>query len=189
MTEPTAGGAPGSTIQCPWCSAVVPVDSQRCPSCGAAIHEAADGDAAIPGVTQVDPSLALRREPPRASRIVGWISGEVDVDPAPLTPPTPLGPAGTGAGSAAVANLDPAGPDSFAPPSADVRREMARLELEAIRAQLEARAPEAEPPADGSPSEAMPAAAAGPDANETPTSSADPAAADRPEPDGDAAPA
>lgn len=166
MTEPTAGGSPGSTVPCPWCSAAISPDVERCPSCGAAVRDSASGGPEIPGVTQVDPAMALKREPPRASRIVNWISGEVDAPP-PSVIPNPLASSSV-PGPAAASALGPAGPESFAPPSADVRREMARLELEAIRAELESRGPEAAPPS---------------------SATSDGPASDAAEPGGDAAPA
>ena len=57
--------------------------------------------------------------------------------------------------------LDGAGPHSVAPPSDAVRREMARLELEAIKAELEARAGEVVP--DVSPPDDVPTGEAAPD--------------------------
>jgi hypothetical protein len=45
---------------CPWCSAKVAVDATHCPACGAELAQRdAIGDLVIPGVTAVDPALAL----------------------------------------------------------------------------------------------------------------------------------
>jgi predicted amidophosphoribosyltransferase len=48
----------GETTTCSWCSAVIPVEAATCPSCGAALRDAADGDVA--GVTQVDIAATYR---------------------------------------------------------------------------------------------------------------------------------
>lgn len=129
--------APDPEARCPWCSSVVPAAAERCPACGAALREgaAATGDD-IPGVTQVDPVLRLRRRLARPNRLVGWLA-DVDVDP---SPPIDLSTRGTQPGGAA---LEGAGAASVAPPSDAVRREMQRLELEALKAELEERAAEA----------------------------------------------
>lgn len=134
MTDP-AGGDPGSEPRCPWCSSVVPSAATTCPSCGAALKEpAADEEPAIPGVTSVDPATPARRPIARPNRLVRLIAGDLDE---PL-PPAPIGIPGPTAVPASDV-FDGAGPASVAPPSAEVRREMARIELEAIKAELEAR--------------------------------------------------
>ena len=134
MTEPAAGGDPGSETRCPWCSTAVSRDARTCPACGAALHGADEAAAEIPGVTQVDPIVAVRRALPKPNRLVGWLAGDLDPLP-PANPfPDPGGPRGGAAGAEA------AGTPAVAPPSAAVRREMARLELEAIKAELEAQA-------------------------------------------------
>jgi hypothetical protein len=143
VTDP-AGGDPGSEPRCPWCSNVVPSEATTCPSCGAALKEpAADDEPAIPGVTSIDPTTPTRRAIARPNRLVRLIAGDLDEPPPP--PPVRL-PGGTAAPGNDL--LDGAGPASVAPPSAEVRREMARLELEAIKAELEARAAAAEVPAE-----------------------------------------
>lgn len=95
---------------CPWCSAALPADSiATCPSCAATLISTAE--AQVPGVTAVDVQhLALRRSvSPTKNRLLAWISGDSTVQPRQ--------PAAT--------------PDAFVPPSAEVVREMLRLELDA----------------------------------------------------------
>jgi hypothetical protein len=138
VTEPAAG-APGSddpadpANRCPWCSTPLAAGAARCPSCGAAVGGTGAGGsepAEIPGVTQVDPVLGLRRPPARPNRLVGWLA---DIDTEPLTTDIRTSDAAVRGGAQ---GLESAGPESVAPPSAEVRREMARLELEALRAEL-----------------------------------------------------
>ncbi|HEX5451420.1 MAG TPA: zinc ribbon domain-containing protein [Candidatus Limnocylindrales bacterium] len=164
MTEPISGGDPGSTSAgaCPWCSTPVAPDAETCPSCGAAMRERSEGPA-IPGLTQVDASLALRREAPKPNRLVGWLAGDVDTGPAPSP---------TVASASLESALGPAGAASVAPPSEAVRREMARLELEAIKAELELRGRQAAPPDDGPTA----TAAAAPPASPTEPVAAEPVA-------------
>ena len=172
MTDPTTGGGPDPEAQeprCPWCSTALPAGSETCPNCGAAVTPAAHAadDAAIPGVTSVDPITAARKPINRPNRIVSWLAGDLD----PLPDPDPLLALGMAPSAASTPALGGAGPDSYAPPSAEVRREMARLELEAIKAELEASAPEAEPP--GTTPEPPPAAAADPTGDGSATGSSD----------------
>lgn len=103
----------GETTTCPWCSATVPVEAATCPSCGAQLRESAEGD--VVGVTQIDPSVVTRRKgaKPRG-RLTSWLTGD-----------TPTA-AETGG--------------KIEAPSEAVRREMLRLELAAIDAELEAKA-------------------------------------------------
>ena len=116
--------------RCTWCSAVLPSDHETtCPSCGAALVD--QGDGSVPGVTAIDADAILRgargaaRSRPRGGRLLSWISGEYAEDDG---------------GAAAT-------PGSLAPPPADVRREMLRLELEAqvanAQAEVEAMAADA----------------------------------------------
>ena len=117
--EPITQAAP-TEARSTWCSAVLPDPAAAtCPSCGATLI--GDGEAAgVPGLTAIDADAILRnargtgRTKPR-SGILGWISGEYPVD------------------ESAVAT-----PESLAPPTADVRREMLRLELEAQVANAQA---------------------------------------------------
>jgi hypothetical protein len=117
LDEATTGSAP--TPRCNWCSAPLPSDHEvTCPSCGATLL--GDGvDTALPGLTAIDAEAILRnargaKAKPR-SRLLGWISGDYEDE----------------AGSAAA-------PGSLAPPPAEVRREMLRLELEAQVANAQA---------------------------------------------------
>jgi hypothetical protein len=89
-----------------------------CPSCGATLL--GDGDTSVPGLTAIDAEAILRsaraaKAKPR-SRLLGWISGDYDDEAGETT----------------------AAPGSLAPPPADVRREMLRLELEAQVANAQA---------------------------------------------------
>ncbi|MEO5939655.1 MAG: hypothetical protein ABIZ72_02025, partial [Candidatus Limnocylindrales bacterium] len=106
--------------RCNWCSAPLPSDHETvCPSCGATLL--GDGDTtSVPGLTAIDAEAILRnaraaKAKPR-SRLLGWISGEYDDE----------------------ASATSAAPGSLAPPPADVRREMLRLELEAQVANAQA---------------------------------------------------
>ncbi len=117
LDDVTIGGS-ATAPRCNWCSAVLPSDHETlCPSCGATLI--GDGDPSVPGLTAIDAEAILRsaraaKSKPR-SRLLGWISGEIDDD---------------GAVTAA--------PGSLAPPSGDVRREILRLELEAQVANAQA---------------------------------------------------
>ncbi len=105
--------------RCPWCSAELPdPGAATCPSCDASLTS--DGEPQVPGVTAVDiEKIALRRsEPQKKSRLMSWISGDVD-DRAPEPS---------------------AAPGSLAPPPLEVRREMLRLEMDARIADLTAEA-------------------------------------------------
>ncbi len=103
--------------RCPWCSAPLPASTlATCPSCGATLH--GDGEAQLPGVTTLDTDAILRAKSavsrPR-NRFLSFITGEVD--------------------DGGTMRADP---DSIAPPSDAVLREMRRLELAAEVANLEA---------------------------------------------------
>jgi hypothetical protein len=90
---------------------VLPADTgDTCPSCHATL--ASTGEPNIPGVTALDvEKIALRRSgPPKRSRLMSWISGEVD----------------DGGARGQIAT-----PGSLSPPPLEVRQEMIRLELEA----------------------------------------------------------
>lgn len=113
--ESLTGGVDAGGPRCPWCSApIVDPMAVRCPSCGAMVRE--DPEAEAPGLTSVDPEAVLRsRAPqPRTRGILGWLSGEV-VDEGPATDH-----------------------DTIAPPPADVLREMRRLEVDALLAEIAA---------------------------------------------------
>ncbi|HEY4227681.1 MAG TPA: hypothetical protein VGM49_05030 [Candidatus Limnocylindrales bacterium] len=105
-------GNTAETVTCPWCSATVPGTAVTCPSCGASLRDSADGDVA--GVTQIDPMAMarVRRIKPRG-RITSWLTGDGTVDEE------------TGG--------------TVEPPSDEVRREMLRLEVAALDAEIEAK--------------------------------------------------
>ena len=116
--EQLSGGGVSSEAGpvCPWCSAALPSDhEERCPSCGAALHEAASSD--VPGVTQVDHEALLKGRPvtQKSRGLIGWLSGEYEAE----TEHTP--------------------PGTLEPPDDAVRREMLRLELAALEAEVLAR--------------------------------------------------
>jgi hypothetical protein len=112
LDDATTGGSIPTPL-CNWCSAPLPSDHEvTCPSCGATLL--GDGDTAVPGLTAIDAEAILRnaraaKAKPR-SRLLGWISGDYD----------------EGSTTTAAAS-----PGSLAPPPAEVRREMLRLEIEA----------------------------------------------------------
>jgi hypothetical protein len=103
-----------------WCSAVLPsAHETTCPSCGATL--VGEGESAVPGLTAIDADAILRnarsagKSKPRG-RLLSWISGEYEPEDAASAP----------------------APGSLAPPPAEVRREMLRLELEAQVANAQA---------------------------------------------------
>src|SRR5689334_3048728 len=119
MLDDALTGASTPLPRCMWCSAELPSDHETtCPTCGATLI--GEGDNQVPGVTAIDAEAIIRAgrdaKPRQRSRLMSWISGEYPEDEAP------------------------APPGSLAPPSADVRREMLRLELEAQVANLQAEA-------------------------------------------------
>jgi ribosomal protein L40E len=113
--SPTRKKSSGETETCPWCSATVPIEAATCPSCGASLREAAEGE--VLGVTQIDPSATSRLKRVKPRRFTAWLTGEAPVE-------------------------DEAG-GKIEPLSEEVRREMLRLELAAIDAELEAKATQA----------------------------------------------
>jgi hypothetical protein len=104
-----------TTSTCPWCSATVPARAATCPSCGASLREAAEGD--ILGVTQVDPAAISRAARIKPGRLATWLGADKPDD-------------------------DDLG-GHVEPPSREVREEMLRIELAAIDAELEAKATQA----------------------------------------------
>ncbi len=102
---------------CPWCSAALTEGATECPSCGANLVP--DGDPNVPGVTAVDAASIIRSKasPEPRNRLLSWISGEYPND-------VP----------------SKAESQAIAPPDAEVRREILRLELEAEVANLQAEA-------------------------------------------------
>jgi hypothetical protein len=110
--------ASGETTSCPWCSAVVPIEAVTCPSCGAALRETLASD--VPGVNMVDPRqiLAQRKlRKPGLRALIGAADDETE-------------------GSPTTAKVEP--------PSDEVRKEMLRLKLAALDAEIEAKRAEAE---------------------------------------------
>ena len=97
---------------CPWCSSAVPVEATTCPSCGASLRDAVEGDVA--GVTQIDLAAVAGIKRIKTRRITSWLTGDGDAE-------------------------DETG-GKVEPPSEEVRREMLRLKLAAIDAELEAKA-------------------------------------------------
>ncbi len=109
----SAAQGTGETTTCPWCSAIVPVEAATCPSCGASLRDAAEGD--ILGVTQVDPAAVIRTKHIRSRNIAAFL--------------------GVGDGPD-----DEESTGKVEPPSDAVKREMLKLELAAIDAEIEAKA-------------------------------------------------
>lgn len=105
--------------RCPWCSAPLSsATSETCPECGATLLGPSADQQQLPGVTTLDTDAILRARSavsrPR-SRLLSFITGDVEESTAT-------------SGS----------PDSIAPPSEDVRREMLKMALAAEVADLEA---------------------------------------------------
>lgn len=118
MVDDTRAAAGSTESVCPWCSALYTGEPDTCPSCGAALAVDPATDPALPGLTAIDTAAIVRAKSPVVrprSRLLSWISGEYPDDS--LTA-TEIG--------------------ALAPPDADVRREMLRLELEAEVANLQA---------------------------------------------------
>ena len=118
-TEAATAAAPATaaTETCPWCSAKVATGIATCPSCGASLHDAVDGD--ILGVTQIDPAAVSRASRVKPGRLATWLGAEPSDDSSSLG-----------------GNVEP--------PSKEVREEMLRLELAAIDAEIEAKKQAAE---------------------------------------------
>jgi hypothetical protein len=119
MLDDATTGASTPLPRCMWCSAELPSTSEvTCPTCGATLI--GEGDNQVPGVTAIDAEAIIRAgrdaKPRQRSRLMSWLSGEYPEEDRP------------------------APPGSLDPPTADVRREMLRLELEAQVANLQAEA-------------------------------------------------
>lgn len=108
--------ASGEMTTCEWCSAAVPVEATTCPSCGASLKEAAEGD--VLGVTQVDHGAISRANRSSPGRLATWLGAEKPVD-------SDLG-------------------GRLEPPSDEVRAEMLRIRVEAMNAELELERAQAE---------------------------------------------
>jgi hypothetical protein len=102
----------GETSTCPWCSATVPSDAAKCPSCGASLRDAADGE--ILGVTQIDVAATTKMARMKPGRLAGWLGADTTTEKPELS-------------------------GRIEPPSEEVRREMLKLELAAIDAEIEAK--------------------------------------------------
>jgi hypothetical protein len=114
--DSTAEATPAAAI-CPWCSAALPSpDAAECPSCQA--HLVDDQGVEIPGVTTLYPGLVASAAAPRKLRRTfgSLLVGDDDEIPLPSEAELP----------------------ALAPPDADVRREMLRLQLDARLAALQA---------------------------------------------------
>jgi hypothetical protein len=110
--SPARKKSSGEMTTCPWCSSAVPVEATTCPSCGASLRDAVEGDVA--GVTQIDLAAVAGIKRIKTRRITSWLTGDGDAE-------------------------DETG-GKVEPPSEEVRREMLRLKLAAIDAELEAKA-------------------------------------------------
>lgn len=120
MADETTPASGNATSICPWCSASYSGAPERCPSCGATLGGDAGSDQSLPGLTAIDAAAIVRSKEPvkrQRSRLLSWISGDYADEPT----------------SSADAG-------ALAPPDADVRREILRLELEAEVANLQAEA-------------------------------------------------
>jgi hypothetical protein len=158
---------------CSWCSAVVAdAAATTCPSCGAALLERVEGD--VPGVTQIDAARIATKAHLRTPGMRAYIGlTDEDTEGAPRD-------------------------RHVEPPSEDVRKEMLRLKMAALEAELEAAAAalaaEQATMAANVGRAARPGASAvdAPEAAEPPADAAvtpEPDAAVTPEPDGESRPA
>jgi hypothetical protein len=150
--------------RCPWCSAPLPdAAAERCDACGA--HVAGAPDTPIPGLTTVAPPSTARSAPgpatPQRRSVLAWITGDedlVEAARAPAAPPTAgwidaAAPGGALPDSDAApqdgapptfdaTQLGPTSSDALAPPDARLRREMLRVQLEAMGLAPNEEAPE-----------------------------------------------
>ena len=121
MPDDAVNGQPAAPadvpVRCPWCSTESPAGTLACPSCGASL--VATGDSSVPGLTAIDAAAVLRARNPQKGRggILGFLSGET----------------GDSVEVPSEAELE-----RLAPPDADVRMEIMKLELEAARGRLAA---------------------------------------------------
>jgi hypothetical protein len=117
--SPSAKKTSGESATCSWCSASIPAEAATCPSCGAVLRDAVDGD--VLGVTQVDLAATSRlaRMTKQPGRLAVWLGAERTTE-------------------------DPELAGRIEPPSDEVRKEMLRLELAAIDAEIEAKRQAAE---------------------------------------------
>ena len=115
---PSPAQRPANSIQCPWCSAYVPPDSSRCPRCGAGLIEDPRPREGIPGVTTISAELmdyqrrtASAAEKKRKPTLRSILPGQPD----PMFADSADGPVDGRV---------------LAPPSAEVRAAMQRLDQE-----------------------------------------------------------
>jgi hypothetical protein len=115
MTESSPAGEPLAVGRCPWCSAPLEDTSvTTCPSCGAALQEQVEGD--LPGLTQIDAMALATQRRARGGGVralIGLTDEDTEGSPARAVPE---------------------------PPSEAVRREMLRLRIGALDAEIEAKA-------------------------------------------------
>jgi hypothetical protein len=108
---------------CPWCSASIAVGATVCPGCHASFGGAAVDSLAIPGLTEVEPALRAysvgTRNPKKRPSILRMMFND---DSVPQS-------------GSAVAPSETA---ALQPPSAAIKAEMARLDLEIALSQLHA---------------------------------------------------
>lgn len=114
--SPARKKASGETKICPWCSATVPVEAETCPSCGASLGDAPEGD--LPGLTQIDPAAVIRPRRIRAPKLAAFLGVADSTDVGEST-------------------------GKVEPPSEAVKAEMLRLELAALNAELDLKASQA----------------------------------------------
>lgn len=120
MVDETHSPGGSTDSVCPWCSALYRGEPETCPSCGAALAVDPTTDPALPGLTAIDAAAIVRAKSSGArprNRLLSWISGEYPEE------------------AQTVADAG-----ALAPPDAQVRREILRLELEAEVANLQAEA-------------------------------------------------
>src|ERR1700741_2871644 len=120
MVDQTQSGGGSAASICPWCSASYTGTPANCPSCGATLEGDGATETSLPGLTQIDADAIVRAKQPvtrQRNRLLSWISGEYPEDEST-------------AGQT----------EALAPPDAQVRREILRLELEAEVANLQAEA-------------------------------------------------
>lgn len=100
---------------CPWCSAVVQASDAACPSCGATLDTRAADGVAIPGLTEVPSDLWRYAENAHSAKkrpgLLAMIFSDHEIPTAVDAPP-------------------PSDADALRPPSAAVKAEMARLDLD-----------------------------------------------------------
>ena len=109
------GPAAAADRLCPWCSAAVRASDAVCPKCGATLDGAAADGMAIPGLTEVPPALRRYAEDAKSGKkrqsLLKTILNDEPIPPAIDAPP-------------------PSDEDALRPPSAALRAEMARFDVD-----------------------------------------------------------